>query len=47
MGTAFISRPTEHGPGQTTDLSPKQNWDFIATDLIDLADRLGCLPQVG
>jgi hypothetical protein len=27
-------------------LSPEQNWDLIATDLIDLADRLGCQAQV-
>jgi 2-haloacid dehalogenase len=30
----------EHGPEQTTDLSPEQNWDLVATDLIDLTDRL-------
>lgn len=46
LGTAFIPRPTEHGPEQSTDLSPEQNWDLIATDLIDLADRLGCQAQV-
>jgi 2-haloacid dehalogenase len=47
LRTAFIPRPTEHGPGQTTDLSAEQNWDVVATDLVDLADRLGCLAQVG
>jgi 2-haloacid dehalogenase len=40
LRTAFIPRPTEHGPGQTTDLSADQSWDIIATDLVDLAERL-------
>jgi 2-haloacid dehalogenase len=41
LKTAFVPRPTEHGPDQTTDLTPEQNWDVIAQDFIDLADRLG------
>ena len=41
MRTAFVRRPTEHGPGQTTDLAPDGAWDVVADDLIDLADRLG------
>ena len=41
MRTAFVLRPTEHGPGQTTDLEPDGAWDVVADDLIDLADRLG------
>jgi 2-haloacid dehalogenase len=41
LRTAFIPRPTEHGPGQTSDLSAAQPWDVIATDLLDLADKLG------
>jgi 2-haloacid dehalogenase len=40
LRTAFIPRPLEHGPGQTTDLSADQPWDIIATDLLDLADQL-------
>ena len=40
LRTAFIARPTEHGPGQTTDLKPEQSWDIIATDLVDLAERM-------
>jgi 2-haloacid dehalogenase len=40
LRTAFIPRPTEHGPGQTTDLSAEQPWDIIATDLVDLAEKL-------
>jgi len=40
MRTAFVRRPTEHGPGQTTDLEPEGAWDVVADDLLDLADRL-------
>ncbi|NTS32687.1 haloacid dehalogenase type II [Phyllobacterium sp. BT25] len=41
MRTAFIPRPAEHGPSQTTDLAPLDDWDVIASDLVDLADKLG------
>jgi 2-haloacid dehalogenase len=40
LRTAFLPRPFEHGPGQTTDLSPEQPWDVIAADVVDLADKL-------
>ncbi len=40
MLTAFVPRPSEHGPGQTTDLAPEQDWNFVAGDLIALADQL-------
>ncbi len=39
--TAFIPRPTEHGPNQTTDLRPEEDWDAVANDLEDLAIQLG------
>ena len=42
LGTAFVQRPTEHGPGQTRDLEPADDWDYVARDFLDLADRLGC-----
>jgi 2-haloacid dehalogenase len=42
LGTAFVLRATEHGPGQTTDLAPSAAWDVIAADFLDLAERLGC-----
>lgn len=42
LKTAFIVRPTEHGPAQTSDLHAEQAWDFVATDLNDLATQLGC-----
>lgn len=40
LATAFIARSTEHGPQQTTDLTPAQDWDFVASDLVDLARQL-------
>ncbi len=41
LATAFVPRPQEHGPGQRTDLVPGADWDAVAEDLSDLADRLG------
>jgi 2-haloacid dehalogenase len=40
--TAFVARPAEHGPGQTTDLKPARAWDVVADSFVDLAARLGC-----
>jgi len=40
LKTAFVPRPTEHGPEQTTDLAATQDWDIIATDFVDLARQL-------
>jgi 2-haloacid dehalogenase len=42
LKTAFVLRPTEHGPAQQSDLSAEQVWDFMATDMNDLATKLGC-----
>jgi 2-haloacid dehalogenase len=41
LKTAFIPRPAEYGPGQTTDLEATSDWDAVADDLEDLAARLG------
>ena len=41
MRTAFLPRPTEYGPGQTTDLRPESDWDVVAEDIEDLAQALG------
>jgi 2-haloacid dehalogenase len=41
LGTAFVPRPTELGPGQTSDLAPESDWDVVATDFLDLAQKLG------
>lgn len=40
LKTAFVPRPTEHGPDQTTDLVAEADWDIIATDFHDLARQL-------
>ncbi|MFO1349687.1 MAG: haloacid dehalogenase type II [Gammaproteobacteria bacterium] len=42
MRTAFVLRPTEHGPRQTTDLRAEHAFDAVARDFIDLAEQLGC-----
>ena len=41
LGTAFVPRPTEYGPKQTTDLAPEGEWTVIAKDFLDLAGQLG------
>ena len=40
--TAFVARPTEHGPDQTGDLEADRDFDVVADSFVDLADRLGC-----
>jgi len=40
--TGFVTRLTEHGPAQTTNLKAEQDWDVIATDFRDMAAKLGC-----
>jgi 2-haloacid dehalogenase len=43
LGTAFVPRPTEHGPDQKTDLAADRDVVDIAADsFVDLAARLGC-----
>ncbi|MBV8096399.1 MAG: haloacid dehalogenase type II [Acetobacteraceae bacterium] len=39
--TGFIPRPTEYGPHQSRDFGPEQDWDVVASDMEDLAARLG------
>lgn len=41
LRTAFIPRPSEHGPDQTTDLGPEADWDVVAGDLEGLVEALG------
>lgn len=40
LKTAFVPRPREHGPAQTTDLRPEQAWDWVARDFLELATQL-------
>src|SRR5690349_10928854 len=41
MRTAFIPRPHEYGPGQTTDLAPAGKWDVVVDSVEELAAALG------
>lgn len=38
LATGFVPRPAEHGPGQTADLAPSEDWDLVAEDLVDLGE---------
>jgi len=42
LRTIFVRRPREHGPGQGSDLQAEQDWDLVADDLLEVAQRLGC-----
>lgn len=42
LATGFVARPREHGPQQKTDLAPADDWEVVAADFEDLAQRLGC-----
>jgi 2-haloacid dehalogenase len=40
LATAFVARPHEYGPGQSTDIAPGGNWDLSVSSVIELADNL-------
>ena len=42
LKTAFIARPREYGKDQSVDIEAEHEFDFITTDMNDLADQLGC-----
>lgn len=42
MGTAFVARPTEYGPKQSKDREAEHDFNYVATDFLDLAAQLGC-----
>lgn len=42
LATAFIARPDEYGGAPAPDAHHEQEWEWSATSLTDLADRLGC-----
>ena len=42
LQTAFIRRPTEHGPDQRIDLEATGCWDMCAESLTDFANQLSC-----
>jgi len=39
--TAFVARPTEYGPRQKKDFGPEDAWDYVASSLEELAEKLG------
>jgi 2-haloacid dehalogenase len=41
LKTAFVPRPSEHGPGQMSDHQPVLVVDVVASDFVTLAERLG------
>jgi len=42
LRTAFVARPNTYGPSQTFDLLPTGEWDIVARDYTELADKMGC-----
>lgn len=40
LKTAFVCRPTEYGPTQSTDLAAEEDWDIVADDFVDLSHKL-------
>jgi 2-haloacid dehalogenase len=42
LRTAFVARPTEYGPAQTTDLAADGPWDVVCASFTELAGALGC-----
>ena len=40
LKTAFIARPSEHGPHQTIDLKPTSDWDFVVNTLDELQHQI-------
>jgi 2-haloacid dehalogenase len=40
LATAFVRRPTEHGPDQVSDLEPTSDWDISVQSIIELAQAL-------
>ena len=43
LRTAFFPRPTEYGPKQVKDKKAEHAFDFVATDVVDLARQLGAI----
>ena len=41
LKTAFVLRPTEMGPSQTTDLKPDGNWNIVVKSIGEIAEKLG------
>src|SRR3546814_18900249 len=46
LTTAFVARPTAHGPGQTIDLATTGDWKIVARDFPDLPAQAACYVKV-
>ncbi len=42
LKTGFVARPAEYGPLQKQDFEADVDWDIVAKDFGEVADRLGC-----
>lgn len=42
LRTGFVARPTEYGPHQNRDFKAERDWDVIADDFVQLAEKMGC-----
>ena len=42
LRTAFVARPTEHGPRQSRDFKAEQDWDVVTDSFTGLAKAMGC-----
>ena len=42
LKTAFVARPTEYGPLQKHDFEANGDWDIVAKDFNEIAQRMGC-----
>ncbi|MGV8872166.1 MAG: haloacid dehalogenase type II [Rhodococcus sp. (in: high G+C Gram-positive bacteria)] len=42
FATAFVARPLEHGPGQTSDITAEAEWTHSVDSIGSLATQLGC-----
>ena len=42
LRTAFVARPTEHGPHQKIDIKADGDWDVVADSFTGVADAMGC-----
>ena len=42
LKTAFVARPAEYGPLQVRDFKAEGDWDIVARNFNDLAQRMGC-----
>ena len=42
LRTAFVARPSEHGPHQNRDFKAARDWDIVTDSFPGVADAMGC-----